>query len=365
MKAPYFAPEFRVELNGTAVAADVSKNVTDVTVTLAPDAIDSLRLTLANPYPVLRWTHTADADLFREGTAVKVWMGYAGADPVLMFDGELTGMTPSFPESGTPTLEVEGFSRLQRLQRAQAPIALKDATDGDMVKQIAGAASLGAEVDAPGVRHEQLSTALAASHLAFLLERARATGRELWVEGTTLHFAPSRDAGKPEYTLVWGRTGAAYTEKSLPLQSFSPSLDVRGQVSAVVVRGHDPLTGEAIEGRAGEGAEETTLGGSRTGPQLRAAAFGGSAEEVVADQPVASLPEAEARARALYNQRAMELVRGSGATLGLPWLRAGIVVTLDGLGPRFSGDYYVTRSTHSIGSGGYRTTFEANRNSLG
>lgn len=365
MSAEYFAPEFRVEVNGRALAADISKHVADLSVTLASGAVDSLQLTLANPYPELRWTHTDHAGLFREGSSVKVSMGYAGTPPVPMFDGELTGTSPTFPESGSPTVAVEGFSRLHRLQQRFDPVTVQNATDADLVKKIAEASRLSAKVAGnPGITHPWLSTGQAA-HLPYLLELARAAGREVWVEGTTLHFAPSRAGGEPVYTLVWGRTADSWVQGSVPLQSFTASLDVRRQVNTVVVRGHDPLTGDAIEGRAGEGDEDADLGGSETGPRARSASLGGPTGLVVAWAPVSSQHEADARARALYNERAMEFIEGSGATLGLPKLRAGTVVTLGGLGSRFNGNYYVTRATHSIGGGGYRTTFQVRRNAAG
>lgn len=363
MTAKYFAPEFRVELNGTSVAADVTKNITDVSVTLAPDAIDSLRLTLANPYPAMRWTHTKDIELFREGTALKVWMGYAGAPLVLMFDGELTGMAPSFPEGGSPTLALDGCSRLQRLQRNSDLLTLRGATDGEMVHRIARASKLDARVDDPGIRHPQLTTARR-PHLQYLVERAKAVGREVWMEGSTLRFAAPRATGQPAYTLVWGRTRDSFTPGSLPLQSFNPTLDTRRQVSAVVVRGQDPLTREVIEARAGPRPEAGKPGGGRTGAQAAAAMPGGARELVVVDEPVTSRAQAEARARALYDARAMEFIQGTGSTLGIPGLRPGAVVMLDGLG-RFNGRYYVTRCTHSIGGGGYRTSFSAHKNSVG
>lgn len=342
MSATYLAPEFRVDVNGATLAAEVSRIIMDLSVTLAPDAVDSVRFTLANPYPELRWTHTDDADLFREGNGVTVWMGYTGTDPVLMFDGEITGASVSFPESGPPTVQVEGFSRLHRLQRRTDPITLRDATDGDMVKKIADASQLGAQVDDPGTTYEQHATA-GASHLQYLLELGRRAGREVWVEGTTLHFAAPRTASDPVYVLVWGRTSSNSTSNSLPLQSFSPTLDARKAPGAVVVKGQDPLTREPFEGRAGDGGGESGLGAP--------------GELVVTGEPVSSPAEAEARAKALYDERALQVVQGTGVTLGVPGLRAGTVVTLDGLGPRFNGDYYVTRSMHSMGGSGYRTTF--------
>jgi phage protein D len=345
VSAPYAAPEFRVEVNGAALAPEVAKSIADVSVTLAADAIDSLRLTLANPYPVLPWTHTADADLFREGSALVVWMGYTGTGSELMFDGEITGISPSFPEDGSPVVEVEGLNRLHRLQLRSDLITLQDATDGDMVAKIADASKLSARVDDPGITHPQLTTGRA-PHLQYLLERARAANREVWVEGTTLHFATPRGAGEPAYTLVWGRTRSSATEGSVPLQSFLPSLDARRPVGAVVVRGQHPLTRETIEGKAGEGLGDNPLG---------------TAEMVVVAQPVSSQAEAEARAKAIHGELARQFIQGSGATLGLPGLRAGTVVRLDGLGPRFNGDYYVARTTHSIGGSGYRTTFTARK----
>jgi hypothetical protein len=37
------------------------------------------------------------------------------------------------------------------------------------------------------------------------------------------------------------------------------------------------------------------------------------------------------------------------------------MVRIEGLGPDFSGDYRITSATHSIDTGGYRTSFEARR----
>ena len=49
---------------------------------------------------------------------------------------------------------------------------------------------------------------------------------------------------------------------------------------------------------------------------------------------------------------------------GDPRIRAGAVVRLDNLGPDFSGDYRVTSATHTIDTGGYRTTFEVRKEIL-
>ena len=58
---------------------------------------------------------------------------------------------------------------------------------------------------------------------------------------------------------------------------------------------------------------------------------------------------------------AKEMVKGNGSTIGLPNLRAGSRVDMDGMGERFSGSYFVTATTHAIGDGGYTTNFECRR----
>jgi phage protein D len=58
------------------------------------------------------------------------------------------------------------------------------------------------------------------------------------------------------------------------------------------------------------------------------------------------------------------MLMGTGSTVGLPDLRASSVVYLDGLGKRFSGRYFVTGTTHTIGDSGYTTQFECRREDI-
>jgi hypothetical protein len=51
----------------------------------------------------------------------------------------------------------------------------------------------------------------------------------------------------------------------------------------------------------------------------------------------------------------------SGSTLGDPRIKAGGVVSFDGVGDQFSGLYRVTSATHTLDGSGYRTQFEARK----
>ncbi len=181
-----------------------------------------------------------------------------------------------------------------------------------------------------------------------------------------MFFRRAQESQSKTYTLVWRSPSQSFRPGTnvLPLKSFSPTLNTLHQVSTVIVRGYDPANKREIIGRAGSGDEEAKMGSNQVGAQVAASAFGTQTEEVRIDRPIASQEEADQRARAIYNQRALQLVTGSGSTIGTPDLRAGAVIELDGLGPRFNGPYYVTQTTHTLGAAGYTTSFAVKRNAI-
>jgi len=64
------------------------------------------------------------------------------------------------------------------------------------------------------------------------------------------------------------------------------------------------------------------------------------------------------RAQALLRERAYHYLKVSGQVIGLPDLRPGYNVELQGLGKRFSGTYYLLKVEHTLGNSGYLTSFE-------
>jgi len=78
-----------------------------------------------------------------------------------------------------------------------------------------------------------------------------------------------------------------------------------------------------------------------------------------------SLNQAEAQALvdAEFMQRARRFAVAHGVAEGNPNLRVGSWLTLTGLGPRFSNDYYTTMAVHRFD--GYETEFTAESAYLG
>jgi uncharacterized protein len=76
---------------------------------------------------------------------------------------------------------------------------------------------------------------------------------------------------------------------------------------------------------------------------------------------VTSKTEAKKLAVETLENIAKDMVKATCSTVGVPDLRAGGIIMIQGVGKRFSGRYFVTATTHTIGDSGYTTQFECRR----
>jgi hypothetical protein len=87
----------------------------------------------------------------------------------------------------------------------------------------------------------------------------------------------------------------------------------------------------------------------------------------IIDQPVSSPADLANSALMIYHELRRKLnnrLTGSATAIGDPRIRAGAVITLDGMGTDFSGDYRVSAASHVVDSSGYRTSFQVRKEIL-
>jgi phage protein D len=360
----YFAPAFRVEVNGSRLQADISMNIEQVQVVSKPDTMDTFSLTIANALPKMRWTHTSDADLFRVGNTVKIAMGYVD-DLQEMIEGEITQISPMFPESGVPTVTISGQTRLHRLHGSSKTRTFQSVTDKDIAEKIGQEAGLEVEADDTNTQIEYVMQPNQ-SDLDFLRDRAKLIHFEISVKEKKLIFRKAKESEQKVYTLVWCQIQKSFASapNALPLKSFSPQLDAKQPATSVEHRCYDMKSKSAFVSKAGPSDQTSDMGGSRKGADLSQNAFQRPRDLVHVSTPYASQEEVDQHAKAEFNNRAMNLVSGTAETVGLPDLRSGQVVELAGLGPCFNGSYYIDEATHTIDNNGYQTHFTVKRNTV-
>jgi phage protein D len=351
----FYVPTFALRLRGRPIAQDVIRDVISVTYKDNVAEIDSFEVVINNWDAEKRAFRYSDDTLFDPGNEVELRMGYRGrAQPDVMITGEITSLRPSFPAGGQPTLTVGGLNLMHRFRGEQLSRAYTDKTDSEIAEEIGRRVGIVVRTDP---RNEPRHAYLVQDNvydLVFLMERARANGYDLVVEEPEggprrLYFGPSTEIRRVGYELVYGRS----------LVEFQPNLTTANQVGEVVVRGWDPIRKEKIEYRA-TAAELATEG---LGPGIAPAVAGSfkDRKEIVSTRVVESPAEARRLAVETLQQIAQGLVTGTGSTVGLTKLRAGSVIDVGGLGERFSGRYFVTETTHTIGDSGYTTQFGCRR----
>src|SRR4249919_2393333 len=97
--APQYIPDFEVSLDGRPLPAALRASVTGVRFEEALEGAGRVELELANQG--LRLLENPLLDLDRK---LELRLGYRPAAMRAVFSGEVTGVEPSFPASGMPTL---------------------------------------------------------------------------------------------------------------------------------------------------------------------------------------------------------------------------------------------------------------------
>jgi len=354
---PVLVPDFAVTINGVDLETKDETKVFEVVFNDRVDAADFFSIQLGLVDGAVARPDWIDDPLFREGGKAQIKLGYAGDALKTMIDGEITAVHPHFTSRGPTTLVLQGFDRLHRLRRGRKSRTFLNMSDREIAQKIADENGLQLQcADPPNIKHEHVYQHNQ-SDLDFLVRLATRIGYEVKVEEKTLHFRRSKESRAKVTTLQWSEPG------DTELSSLVLRLSTADQVSEVTVQGWNPKEKRQIVGRARTGDESTRMAGSHTAGEVATAAFG-RAQRVVVDHPIATVEEAEALARAKFNELSLGFIVGEGLSLGNPDIRAGAVIELKGLGQLLSGLYYVVASNHTCGrdTHGYITEFTVTRN---
>jgi phage protein D len=344
-----YVPTFEMKVGDAPIDQETAMSITEISVILHLNGPSQFSFTLNDPK--LGFIDSQSGK-FTEGTQVEISLGFVG-NTRSMIVGEITGVNASFPNSGPPTVHIEGFDLMNRLTRGNAyrdfggPGPSDGTPDSEVVKKIADEGHLNVVVDTTPARTTPRRQSYV-SNLDLLQKIADENDYFIWVDRNTLHFA-NRQPAPNTVRLKWGET----------LMSFSVRLSTAGQVNVIEVRGWDPIQKQSVSARAErKGAAQDAL--ARTGQQQVANGAGGASTRVVEYAHVTSKSEAESLANKLLGDQNRNLITGSGTSAGPPDIVPGTILALTGIG-RFNGEYVVEQATHTVGGSGYQTSFEVKK----
>ena len=359
----YYAPNYKIEVERQELDPESKGDVLEVKVTMDKDNMTHFDLTVNNWDDKNLAFKYSDTSTFDVGNRIHIQMGYADG-LFSMVNGIITSLTPRFPESGPPTIAIGGEDSMVKLKERKPKDGEQkqfvNQTDLQIAQAIAKRNNLVPPKIVPGQAQGPQHDIVVQKNqddATFLMERAKRIDFDCYIAvdpdtgKDALYFnAPSdsRDGSKIRvYVFEFGKT----------LINFNPTLSLNKQVGQVTVKGWDPKTKSIIKYTAGAKDLPTSSGGGQNGPSTIQTRLK-DREDIVVDQPVTSQQEAQELAKALLRERAYSYITGHGQVIGLPDLRPGNNVDLQGLGKRFSGTYYVTKVEHTLGSSGYLTAFD-------
>lgn len=271
-----------------------------------------------------------------------------------LFDGKIMALEASFPEGQPSEITLLAEDRFQDLRMTRRTRTFNDVSDADVFRQIASDHGLTPNVNLTGPTYKVLAQ-VNQSDLAFLRERARSIDAEIWMDGNNLNaqLRASRN------------NGTLQMQHGNKLREFTVTADLANQRTSVTVSGWDVSSKSEIKHEAEESAIKSEVGSDTSGISILSSAFGTRKDAVAHTVPLTS-QEAQFEAEAFFKKCARRFVTGCGVAETDSKLRVGIYVDLQGIGPLFSGKYYVAEVKHMFdNSKGTRTQFMAERPGIG
>ncbi|MBV8935213.1 MAG: hypothetical protein JO095_05335, partial [Alphaproteobacteria bacterium] len=110
MDGSRFIPDFRLQLGGVPVPAELRASISSVTLVSGLEGADRVEITLVNDG--LRWL---DQAIFALDTPVALQLGYADTGTQQVFVGQIVGFGAAFPSGAAPTVTVTAQDARYRL----------------------------------------------------------------------------------------------------------------------------------------------------------------------------------------------------------------------------------------------------------
>ncbi len=256
-----------------------------------------------------------------------------------IFEGEVVGLEPIYKGKSESKLVLRCFNKLHKLLRGRSSKTYNEKSDKQIITEVLSKHGLTVDWKGPEITHKVVYQHNQ-TDLEFVRMRAARLGLNVCCTGTKVAVKQpelDQDSGI-KYTI---KQSAGRDDQ---IRSFMPRMSSAPVVKKVTVRGWDEEKKELIVGEASP--EGSKLGSSQSNV---ASAEHGEAETFTVDQPIRSVEEAKALAKARLVELSLGYMTGELEVLGSGKLVPGIVinVTVNSDGEdKFNGKYFVAGVSH-------------------
>lgn len=345
----------KLEIDGQAASKELIEDIVQLVVEESLHMPGMFALVLRNDYQPGRnqdqpWRHQS---VLQIGKTVKIGFTSSTSDAKefeqekqgQVLEGEITAIETHFSEKSQAPIIVRGYDTCHRLHRGYHNRSFLNMTDSDIVKKLAGEAGLSmGTIEDSGQAQEYLFQQNQ-TNMQFLRERADRIGFELFNQDGKLHFRKPK--ANQELQLKWLKE----------LHSFRVRVTSAEQVKEVEVRSWDYVQKRAIVATAqSEQIITETQNGKGSDTSSKFNGKPSRPKRIIVHQALSCDKEADALAKAVFNELSGQFIYADGKAEGNPEIRVGRSLKIEEMGPH-SGKYYVTETRHLFHERVYTTEF--------
>ncbi|MBE8991334.1 VgrG-related protein [Nostoc sp. LEGE 12450] len=356
-KKSLYLSEPKIQIDGQPASPELMKDLLQITIEESLHLPAMFTLVIHNSYIPTSdraenkaWRHD---QLFKIGKKVK--LGFTSSTTLdnnfqeevgeFIIEGEITAMEVHFNEKSEADIIVRGYDISHRLHRGRYNRSFLNETDSGIVNKIIKEVGIKpGNIEPTGEVHKYVFQENQ-TNMEFLRERAARIGFELFITEEKLNFCKPKTQGA--LSLKW----------LVDINKFSTRVTSAEQISSVEVRAWDYTQKKLISGTANKEKQTTETGNKLGSSTSNAFSNLKSPKMIVVDKPVVSKKQADTMAQALCDELGGEFVYADAKAEGNPDIRPGRVISLEGMGDRYSGKYYVTETRHFFNQRVYETDF--------
>jgi Rhs element Vgr protein len=330
----------RVSVTSNGNALPETTHLVSVHIDRVVNSIPSAKIIIADGEMSAQLFPVSDSADFAPGAKIAISAGYGDSEQVI-FKGIVVKHAVKITGENYSRLVVECRDTAVKMTIGRKNANYVDKKDSDIIATLIGAYGLTADAEATSVQYKEL-VQYYCSDWDFMLSRAEANGQLVIVTDGTVAVQAPKTSAAAVLAVTYGDD----------LMEFHAEMDARSQFNSTQAVSWDPKTQAVMLGTA---AKPTTLNkqGDLTSETL-AKVIGLSS----LDMQTAATQTKDALgkwASAQQVKSGLARIRGSMKFQGSALAKVGSLITLKGVGARYSGDVFVSAIHHELIDGNWVT----------
>lgn len=325
---------FKVIVNGE----ELSKvyQVKSIAVDKEVNRIPTAKLIIADGTPSERDFALSNEELLIPGAEIEITAGYH-SDEETVFKGIVIKHNIKIRNNGS-YLIVECKDQAVKLTVGRKSKYYYDKKDSDIIEEIIDNYGIDKEVEATNFEHKELIQ-YHISDWDFMVTRAQANGKLCFADDGKITIAKPDLSTEAIETVAFGAT----------ILDLDAEIDARNQMDKVTSYGWNFSDQEIIEAESNDPA--LPLNGNLSPSDLSSVIGLENLEQRHGGSLTTTELQDWSDAKLLFQQ--LSKSRGRVKFQGIPNIKPGLILNLEGVGDRFSGNIYVTGIKHQIGEGNW------------